>query len=96
MRHDRLRIRAALAAVLLLLAGGAVALAQTSTRFNLEWHVIGSGGGESSSASYQVNGTVGQSITSQPTSESASFVVSSGYWFVDTGTTVYLPTILRN
>jgi len=95
MRHDRLTARVALAAVMLLVVGGAVAVAQTSARFNLEWHVVGSGGGESSSASYHVNGTIGQSIASQPAAESASFVVSSGYWFVDTGTTIYLPTILR-
>jgi hypothetical protein len=96
MRHDRRKVGAALAGLLLLLVGGAVTLAQTSAGFNLEWHVIGSGGGASSSASYHVNGTIGQSIASQPASASANFVVGSGYWFVDTGTTIYLPTVLRN
>jgi hypothetical protein len=87
-----------LAVILLLLAFGAAALAQTSTGFNLEWHVIGGGGNESSSVDYRVNGTIGQSLTSPPTASSAEFVVSSGYWpgGPAAGTTVYLPTILRN
>jgi hypothetical protein len=88
-----------LAVMLLLLAFGAAALAQTSTGFNLEWHVIGGGGAESSSADYRVHGTIGQSVTSPPTASSAEFVVSSGYWPGGTppaGTTIYLPAILKN
>jgi hypothetical protein len=81
---------------------GTTVLAQTSAGFNLEWYVIGSGGGESSSGTYRVNGTLGHSFTSQPTSGSASFTVSSGYWFFDTGppgaagTASYLPVIFKN
>lgn len=85
--------------LLLLLALGAVALAQTSAGFNLEWHVIGGGGGQSSSASYQVEGTIGQGVASPPTAGSAGFVVSSGYWSGSAGmagTTLYLPAILNN
>jgi hypothetical protein len=69
--------------------------------FNLEWHVIGSGG-ESSSASYHVNGTLGQNVASPPTAGSTSFRVSSGYWFGNTGPTgiagiaIYLPIVLKN
>jgi len=87
-----------LAVMLLLLAFGGAALAQTSAGFNLEWRVIGGGGGESSSADYRVHGTIGQSVTSPPASSGAGFVVSSGYWLRGTpaGTTVYLPTILKN
>jgi hypothetical protein len=84
--------------LLLLLACGAVALAQTSAGFNLEWHVIGSGGGQSSSASYQVQGTIGQGAASPPTAGSADFIVNSGFWpgGVPAGTTIYLPAILKN
>lgn len=82
--------------LLLVVAVGTTVLAQSSASFDLEWHVIGSGGGESSSASYHVNGTIGQSIAGPPTTGSASFVVSSGYWFVEIGHTIYLPTILRS
>jgi hypothetical protein len=87
--------------LLLVLMLGPVALAQTSVGFNLEWHVIGSGG-ESSSASYHVNGTLGQNVASPPTAGSTSFRVSSGYWFGNTGPTgiagiaIYLPIVLKN
>jgi hypothetical protein len=83
-----------------LLAAGVVAtttlLAQTSPGFDLSWHVIGNGGGESSSASFQVNGTIGQAAAGPPTLGSARFTVNSGYWAGDAGTAVYLPLILKN
>jgi hypothetical protein len=82
--------------MLLLLACGAVVLAQTSAGFNLEWHVIGSGGGQSSSASYQVQGTIGQGAASPPTAGSAGFVVSSGYWSGSAGTTKKPSTCQRS
>jgi hypothetical protein len=88
-----------LAVTVLLLAFGAVVLAQTSAGFNLEWHVIGGGGGESGSADYRIHGTIGQSVTSPPAAGSAGFVVNSGYWSGNTGsagTTIYLPAILKN
>jgi hypothetical protein len=98
MKHNHRAIFLALAALLLLLTAGAVVLAQTSAGFNLEWHVIGSGGGETSSASYHINGTIGQSIDSPPTSGSANYKASSGYWFAGTGTgtTLYLPALQKN
>jgi hypothetical protein len=86
----------ALAVLLLLLAVGAVVMAQSSAGFNLESYVIGGGGGESSSANYQINGTIGQSVASHPISSSDSFRVSSGYWHADTKTYIYLPTLLKN
>lgn len=91
-----------LAAVLLLFTTAVVVLAQTSAGFNLEWNVIGSGGGESSSAGYRVRGTIGQGIASPPPSGSANFTVSSGYWFADTGPAgatgpaIYLPAIFKD
>jgi hypothetical protein len=75
---------------------GTTVLAQSSASFDLSRHVIGGGGGESGSASYRVNGTIGQSIAGPSTSGSASFTVSSGYWSGDTRTSLYLPVILRN
>jgi hypothetical protein len=74
-------------------------LAQTSPSFDLEWNVIASGGGESTSASYRVEGTVGQSVASQLESNSAGYVVTSGYWSADTGLSgarLYLPIVYRN
>jgi hypothetical protein len=83
-------------ALILLLATGTAVLAQTSAQFDLRWHVIGSGGGESGSARYRVSGTIGQSVASPPLSGSGGFTVSSGYWFVDRSATVYLPMVRKN
>jgi hypothetical protein len=98
MKQKKQRIVILAVTMLLLLSFGAAVLAQTSTGFNLEWHVIGGGGNVSSSADYRVQGTIGQSVTSPPTASSAGFVVSSGYWPGGTpaGTTVYLPAVLKN
>ena len=46
--------------------------------YTLDWYVIGSSGGEMSSASYSVNGTVGQPFTGA--SSSASYTVEPGFW----------------
>ena len=80
---------------LLLLSASAIALAQTSAGFNLEWNVAGSGGEEASSASYRLQGTAGQGIVGPPAASSASFVLSSGYWFVDRGGIIYLPLVKK-
>lgn len=85
--------------LLLVLVMATTVLAQSSASFDLSWHVTGSGGQESGSASYQLQGTLGQGTASPPTSGSASFMVSSGYWFANigsTGTILYLPLILKN
>ena len=81
--------------VLLMLTVGVTVLAQSSASFNLNWHVIGNGGGESGSAHYRVNGTFGQYAAAPPASSSASFNVSGGYWF-NAENRIYLPLILRN
>jgi len=97
--HTRSKLILLVLLLLLVLVVGTTVLAQSSAGFDLSWHVIGSGGGASSSASYRVNGTIGQSIANQPAAGGTSFTVSSGYWFVDTGTTgttLYLPAILKN
>jgi hypothetical protein len=82
-------------AVLLILCLGIVTVwAQTSGSYDLSWHVVGSGGGLSSSASYSVNGTGGQSAASPALATSSNFVVSSGYWY--SHTTIYLPFIQKD
>ena len=81
--------------MLLLLAAGALVLAQSSADFNLEWHVIGNSGGASGSASYEVRGTIGQSLVSPVVSNSAGYAMSSGYWFSGGGQNVYLPLIVK-
>jgi hypothetical protein len=89
------RLILVLGAVVVVLIAGGVALAQTSPSYNLEWHVIGGGGQPVASAHYAVNSTAGQGAASPLYSASASYVVSSGYWFRPTYAT-YLPLILRN
>ncbi len=99
MRHKHVTKFLAVIVLLLSLTIGAVALAQTSAGFNLEWNVIGGGGGESSSASYRVQGTIGQAVAGPPISTSADFRVGSGYWYGAMGpavSTIYLPLILLN
>jgi len=94
MRQKHTFLFLALVFLLFVFVWSTVVLAQTSSSFNLEWIVIGGGGQESSSTNYSVNGTIGQGITSQSSASSASFTVSSGYWFANPRTTIYLPTIM--
>ena len=94
MTQKQKQILLILVAVLLILVVGTAVLAQTSAGFNLEWHVMGNGGGESSSASYKVNGTIGQSVSRSAQSNPDNLIVSSGYWYA--GTAVYLPIIIKN
>jgi hypothetical protein len=83
----------------LLFMTSAALLAQSSANFNLGWHVIGSGGGESTSAHYRVNGSMGQSLASPPKSSNASFTLNSGYWFNGSNggeIAIYMPAVLKN
>lgn len=93
MKRNHQKIGLALACLLLLFIVGTAVWAQTSGSFNLEWHVIGNGGQVSTSASYQVNGTIGQPIASQPEADGRGSAVSSGYWFGDQRTVIYLPAM---
>ena len=92
MKHNRLAIFLALSALLLLLAVGAVVLAQSSADFNLSKYVIGSGGGETNSASFRVNSTIGQGMTSLQVPTNANFTVQSGYWLGSYS--VFLPAVV--
>jgi hypothetical protein len=80
--------------LLLLTAVGIGVLAQTSSDFNLQWHVLAGSGGPSASADYQVNGTVGQSLAGPPQSGGNAFVVNGGYW--QESLAVYLPLVARD
>ncbi len=81
--------------ILLLLAGGA--LAMSSANYRLDWFVplTGGGGGPAGSASYAVNLTVGQSAIG--VASSANYGDCLGYWCGAVGQyRVYLPLVLRN
>ncbi len=65
-------------AILAGLAALAIVLAQTSTSFDLTWNVLGGGGGSSDSASFAVDGTLGQ--TAPGNSASTNFQLAAGIW----------------
>ena len=96
MRRKQKQLLLLVAGMLLIFLVGTAVLAQTSAGFNLEWHVMKNGGGKSSSASYIVNGTIGQSISRPAESNPANQIVSSGYWYVDSKKDIYLPMIIKN
>ena len=77
------------------LTGHRDSLAQTSTHYNLEWHVIGGGGQPVSSAHYAVNGTFGQGAASPPSATSLHYALSGGYWY-RAQYALYLPLVLRH
>ena len=95
MKNKHLAMFLVLAA-LLLLAAGAVVMAQSSANFDLSWNVIGNGGGDSSSARYVVSGTVGQSGVSQTAVDSANFELNSGFWTATSTTQLYIPLVIKN
>jgi hypothetical protein len=79
----------------LLLAGGAV-LSQSSANFQLNWTTIAGGGGDSQSADYRVEGTVGQSLAHSE-STSGSYRVEGGFWFgASLSRRLYLPVIVHD
>ena len=70
MNRKRLTRLIAAVALLLLLTTGVFVMAQSSASFDLSWYVIGNGGGRSSSSSYSVDGTIGQSVIGDSSSAS--------------------------
>lgn len=82
-------------AVVLLLAGRA--LAMSSTNYRLDWFVplTGGGGGPAGSTNYAVNFTVGQSAIG--VASSTNYGGCLGYWGGAAAQyRVYLPLVLRN
>ena len=71
-------------------------LAMSSPGYELEWFtpMSSGGGGESTSTSYAVNFTIGQSVIGE--SASTSYGSGLGYWYnLLKGLAIYLPIILR-
>jgi hypothetical protein len=65
-------------AILLLLASAA--FAQT---YNLDWYVIGSGGGSSADGTYRLDGTLGQPVIGEMLS--ANYNLHAGFWVPEEG-----------
>ena len=66
-----------------------------SEGFALNWRVVAGGGGEMSSASQAINGTLGQ-LAIGP-AQSSEHAVGSGYWYGvrPIGYNIYLPLVLK-
>lgn len=83
-------------AVALGLLVSASALAMASANYQLNWFtpLSGNGGGPSSSPSYLVNTTIGQTITGP--SSSTNYQARTGYWAgTDAPYSVFLPLLNR-
>ena len=50
----------------------------TAQNYQIDWYVIASGGGHSESATYQIDGTIGQPIVG--VSSSPNYSVDAGFW----------------
>lgn len=82
-------------AVLLLLAGRA--LAMESEHYRLDWFtpLTGGGGGPAQSAHYAINFTVGQSVIGK--ASGTNYGGCLGFWCGAAGQyRIYLPLVLRN
>jgi hypothetical protein len=77
-----MRRNARTTAAILALLGGllaiGIALAQTSTSFDLGWNVFGGGGGDGGSANFALSGTAGQPALGTATSD--GYRLDSGFW----------------
>lgn len=80
--------------VLALIALATTVWAQTSASFDLGWNVIAGGGEQSTSASYTVHGTIGQSMAGPPALTSESYAANSGFW-TPAPYPIYLPIIFK-
>ena len=67
-------------------------LSAAPTGFSMAKSVIGSGG-DSSSNTYAISGTMGQGVTA--VSSSPTYSIASGYWTGSSLYTLYLPTVLK-
>jgi hypothetical protein len=61
--------------ILLSLILASTCLAQS---YQINWYVIGSGGGHSASGNYQIDGTIGQPIVGR--SSSSNYRIDAGFW----------------
>lgn len=93
---------AVLLAVVILLLGASLALAQSSASYDLSRNTVGGGGGTSASASYNMNGSVGQPDAGGLAS--SSYSLYGGLWVPGTSEVApppppdifsYIPIILK-
>ncbi len=76
LRIDKGRIQMKTKTIFLLLL--MITSGASAQSYQIDWWVIGSGGGHSQSSSFQLDGTIGQPIVGS--SSSASYRVDAGFW----------------
>ncbi len=88
------RIAIACSVLLFLLLFGIVALALDG--YELNWYVIGGGGGRVAGGNYALEGTVGQPVVGR--ASGGSYHLNAGFWQEDAppgGIRVFLPVMLK-
>jgi hypothetical protein len=96
----RLKVHFVLAGLLALLMVEGITLAQSSTNFDLSWHIFGGGGNVRQAANYQIQDTIGLAAV-VPTAASPNHLIQGGFWYLPIAnspssppTIIYLPLIL--
>ena len=81
--------------ILLLLMVLVTSSTRASGIMEIDWYVIGGGGGTGIAGDYTLSGTIGQPVTGL--SSSADSDLCSGFWCrVLSGLRIFLPLVLRN
>lgn len=65
---------------------------------NLDWTLLGAGGGQAVSGSINLNASLGQSVIGSSTSDSGSVTLWAGYWIPGSRNMyrLYLPLVFKN
>jgi hypothetical protein len=91
----RWKIVVLLFCTVMLLGGAGLVLSQSSADFQLNWTAVAGGGGDSQSADYRVEGTIGQSLAHSE-STGGNYRVEGGFWLpFALDNQLYLPIVLR-
>ena len=88
------RIALTLNLVLVLLGVTWVITTAQADGYSIAWWTVDNGGGESSSGSYSLAGTIGQPDAST-TLQGGSYIVTGGYWGAAGGYQILLPMLQR-
>jgi hypothetical protein len=85
-------------AALALLLAAATGFAAATADPQLDWHVVAGGGGPSSGAAFQIDGTAGQAAAGLLSGD--TYELGSGFWGGGAVTTaafdIHLPVVVRN
>ncbi|RME43611.1 MAG: hypothetical protein D6796_12870 [Caldilineae bacterium] len=95
-------IRYTALALVLLALPAALALAQTGGVYDLSWHTVDGGGGQTSGGAYTLTGTTGQPDAGPMSG--GNYSLAGGFWPATTATggggggshSIYLPLVVKN